>query len=90
MNAMQQKISQLLLTLDLQHFEFEDQSAAHAHHKGAKQGGHFALLLVSDAFANMNRIERHRHVQNLLSPLFQNQEIHALTIVAKTPDEYFH
>ena len=89
MNNMQQKITQLLAPLNLQYFEFEDQSAAHVHHTHKKQGGHFALLLVSESFAHMNRLARHRRVQELLNPLCQNQEIHALSIVAKTPNEYF-
>lgn len=88
MNTVPEKMAQLLAPLHLHHFECEDQSALHAHHQGAKQGGHFSLILVSDSFAQLNRLERHRCVHQLLEPLLLNKEIHALTLLTKTPAEY--
>lgn len=88
MNPIQQEMAQLLSSLAPETFEFEDQSHLHAGHAGAREGGHFAILVVSSAFENMNRIARQRQVQALLKPLFLNKKIHALSITAKTPNEY--
>lgn len=90
MNDMQQHMAQLLSPLAMTVFEFEDQSHLHIGHAGSKQGGHYAILLVSEQFKGMSRVTRQRQVQQLLAPLFMANKIHALSIIAKTPDEYFH
>lgn len=90
MSIIQQEMAQLLTPLQPEHFEFEDQSHLHTGHAGAREGGHFAIVLVSTAFQNQNRLTRQRQVQQLLAPLFAAKKIHALSIVAKTPSEYFH
>ena len=61
----------------------------HAGHAGNKGGGHYAILLVSEQFVGVSRLQRQRVVQDLLADLFADKKIHALSIVAKTPDEYF-
>lgn len=67
--------------------EVIDDSAAHAGHAGAKSGGgHFRLLIVAPIFAGRRPMERHRLVYDALASLMK-QEIHALSINAKTPDE---
>jgi BolA family transcriptional regulator, general stress-responsive regulator len=66
--------------------EIEDQSAAHAGHAGARNGGHFAVHLRSDAFVGKTVIQRHRMVYDALGDLMQS-EIHALAIKAETIDE---
>ena len=38
----------------------------------------------------MSRIARQRKVQELFAELFAEKAIHALSIIAKTPAEYFH
>jgi BolA family transcriptional regulator, general stress-responsive regulator len=68
------------------HLEIEDQSAAHAGHAGARNGGHFAVHLASDAFAGKTVIQRHRMVYDALGELMQS-EIHALAIKAETIEE---
>ncbi|XXQ69447.1 BolA family protein [Neisseriaceae bacterium B1] len=90
MNPIKQEMAQLLHELAPEVFEFEDQSHLHAGHAGAREGGHFAILLVSQTFDGMNRVARQRYVQQLLAPLFQSKKIHALSIVAKSLTEYFH
>lgn len=87
---MQEKMAQRLASLDLQLFEFQDESHLHIGHAGNKGGGHYALLLVSDAFVGLSRIQRQRMVQGLLADLFASRQIHALSLKAKTPEEYFH
>lgn len=68
--------------------ELDDQSHLHAGHSGADSGGHFSVLIVSEAFADKSRIQRHRMVFELLQNYMQNG-IHALNIKAFTSSEYF-
>ena len=64
-----------------------DDSAKHAGHAGARDGGgHFRLTIVSPHFAGCRTMARHRLVYDALGPLMK-REIHALSITAKTPDE---
>lgn len=64
-----------------------DDSAKHAGHAGAREGGqsHFSVTIVSDAFAGLNAVARHRAVYAALKPLL-DAGLHALAIEAKTPD----
>jgi BolA family transcriptional regulator, general stress-responsive regulator len=66
--------------------DIEDDSARHAGHAGAREGGHFRVRLVSDAFRGKSRIERHRLVYAALEGAF-GRDIHALNIDARTPEE---
>ena len=77
-----------LAALDPVAIEIIDDSAKHAGHAGARDGGgHFRLAIVSPRFAGCRTIERHRLVYDALGPLMK-REIHALSISAKTPDEH--
>ncbi|GIX21629.1 MAG: cell division protein BolA [Gammaproteobacteria bacterium] len=65
----------------------EDQSALHAGHAGARSGkGHYAVTVVSAAFAGKSLLERHRMVYGALSAMLET-DIHALSIRALAPDE---
>jgi len=67
--------------------DIQDDSAKHAGHAGARGGGgHFNVQIVSPAFAGKSLIERHRMVYAAMGDAMQN-EIHALSIQAKSPDE---
>lgn len=78
-----------LASLNPEHIEIQDDSASHAGHAGAKSGGgHFFLTIVSDAFTGQATLARHRKIYDLLGELMQ-QQIHALSIKAHTPDEFF-
>jgi len=66
--------------------EIIDDSARHAGHAGARSGGHFRVTLVADAFRGRSRLERHRLVYDAVAPLMHDG-VHALNIVARTPDE---
>jgi len=72
--------------LGAERIEIIDESAAHAGHAGATQGGHFALTVVSVRFRGLNPIQRHRLVYDALGDLMQIG-IHALSIRALAPDE---
>jgi BolA protein len=64
-----------------------DDSAQHAGHAGAAAGGHFTVTIVSAAFAGKPRVARHRLVYDALADAMQ-RGIHALAIVAYTPEEF--
>ncbi len=64
----------------------EDQSHLHAGHSGAQGGGHFVLTIVSDTFEGKTAVRRHQMIYEALGDLMK-QEIHAVNINAKTPDE---
>jgi BolA family transcriptional regulator, general stress-responsive regulator len=66
--------------------EIFDDSARHAGHAGAREGGHFRVTLVSTAFEGRPQLERHRLVYAAVAPLM-GRGIHALNIVARTPEE---
>lgn len=75
-----------LATLEPTQFEIQDDSAQHAGHAGAKEGGHYAIRIVSPRFAGLSTMQRHRLVYDAIGDLRQ-QRIHALSISAKAPDE---
>lgn len=66
--------------------EVADDSASHAGHAGAREGGHYRVTLVSSAFAGRPQVERHRMVYSAVAPLM-GRGIHALSIVAHAPNE---
>lgn len=65
-----------------------DDSQLHAGHAGAREGGetHYSLLLVSDRFAGLGRVERHRLVNEALADEF-SAGLHALALTLKAPGE---
>ena len=67
-------------------FTLRDDSAAHAGHAGAREGGHFTVWIVSGRFAGLRPLERHRLVYAAAAPLLPGR-IHALQINALTPEE---
>lgn len=66
--------------------EIVDDSARHAGHAGAQHGGHYRVTLVADAFRGRSQLERHRLVYAAVTPLLSGA-VHALNIIARTPDE---
>lgn len=66
--------------------EIRDDSARHAGHAGAREGGHFTVTVVSDRFAGCTRMQRHQLVYEAVSELLRT-DIHALSIQAHTPQE---
>ena len=52
-----------------------DQSHLHAGHAGAQSGkGHFAVDIISGAFAGLSPIERHRRIFDALEEMMENVE----------------
>lgn len=66
--------------------QVRDDSAAHAGHAGAGEGSHYMVRIVSERFAGLGRVARHRLVYDALGSLIP-QGIHALAIDAKAPGE---
>jgi BolA protein len=77
-----------VLTARLEPVELEirDDSAAHAGHAGAREGGHFSVRVVSEQFAGRTRMQRHQLVYAAVAELMRT-DIHALSIQARTPQE---
>ena len=67
--------------------QVDDESHLHAGHAGAQDGrGHFRVDVVSQAFAGLSPIARHRAVYEAVGELMAS-DIHALSIRARTPGE---
>lgn len=65
-----------------------DDSAKHAGHAGAREGGesHFTVKITSVKFVGLNAVARHRAVYSALKPLL-DAGLHALAIEARAPEE---
>ncbi|GBR07671.1 BolA family transcriptional regulator [Asaia siamensis] len=67
-----------------------DDSKRHAHHAGRNgiEGDetHFTMTIVSERFGGMNRVARHRLVNELLKPEFETG-LHALSLKLSAPAE---
>ena len=64
----------------------EDESHRHAGHAGAKEGGHYDLLIIAESFTGKNTIARHRMIYDAAGDLMR-KGIHALSIRAFAPGE---
>lgn len=81
------EIETRLQSLKPLYFKLTDDSHLHAGHSGNRGGGHYHILIVSDAFQPWSRLQRQREIQELLHDLFE-KHIHALSIKALTGPEY--
>ena len=79
------KLEQALSPLSL---DIEDESAKHAGHAGAREGGetHFHVRIVSASFAGLSRVQRQRKVYAAVAEELA-ERVHALSLVTLTPDE---
>lgn len=85
-SATQQRLEELLQSLQPLQLDITDDSHLHAGHAGNTGGGHFTVYIVSEAFHGLSLIKRHRLVYQAAAGLLPGA-IHALSIHAKTPDE---
>jgi len=81
-----QTIEHRLASLEPTALEIEDDSAAHTGHKGNTGGGHFNVKITSSHFSEKSQIMRHRLIYQALGDLIP-QQIHALSIVAISPND---
>ena len=73
------------------HLDVRDDSAKHAGHAGAREGGetHFHVAIVSKMFEGLTRVDRHRRVHDVLDAELKGR-VHALALTLLTPDEAAH
>ena len=86
MSDIEALLRERLAFLEPLRFEVIDDSALHAGHAGAREGGHFRLLIVSPRFAGKTTLQRHRIIYDALGELMRSR-IHALSIRSLTPEE---
>ena len=65
--------------------EVINESSSHSVPTGSES--HFKVILVSESFIGLNRVQRHRRVYSALSHEMENQ-IHALTMQTLAPKEW--
>ena len=78
--------STLRAALNPSELTVQDDSHLHAGHAGASEGRHYTVRLVSECFAGLGRVARHRLVYDSLKPQMQSG-IHALVIDARAPGD---
>tara|TARA_B110000438_G_C15748566_1_gene621869 strand:- start:653 stop:916 length:264 start_codon:yes stop_codon:yes gene_type:complete len=82
------KIKELLKKkINISFISIKDLRSRHTNHQTYSGGAHLKLLIVSNDFIDVSLINRHRMIYNLIGPMIRN-EIHAISIKAKTIDEY--
>lgn len=87
-SAIADELRARLAPLDPLLVDVADDSAEHAGHAGAAAGGgHFSLVIVSNAFCGQPRLARHRAVLDRVGDLIPHP-VHALAIKAYAPDEF--
>ncbi|AZW17894.1 BolA family protein [Bordetella hinzii] len=78
-------IRERLAPLAPSQLEISDESHLHAGHAGAQGGaGHYRVLIVSEAFAGLTPVARHRLVYHHLHDLIPFP-IHALALDTRAP-----
>jgi BolA protein len=78
----------LTMAFQPQQLDVVDDSAKHAGHAGAPEGGesHFNVVIISDAFKGRSRIQRQRDVYTVLSEELAGP-VHAFSLKAFAPGE---
>ena len=79
-------LRQRLAALNPESLIIHDDSHRHAGHAGAREGGHYQLQIVAQAFAGKSTMARHRLIYDAAGDLMRGK-IHALSIHAEAPGE---
>jgi BolA family transcriptional regulator, general stress-responsive regulator len=82
--GIEERLQSALMPIEL---TVQDDSAQHAGHSGAREGGHYTVRITCEKFSGLSRMARHRLVYDALGPLAP-QGIHALAIQARAPGEH--
>ena len=80
------RMREMLAALEPEAIDIRDDSARHVGHPGAREGGHYSLMVVSRRFTGVPTQSRHRMVYDALRPLMPGR-IHALQLRTYAPDE---
>lgn len=75
-----------LAVLQPESISIVDESHRHAGHAGAREGGHYQLQIVAQAFAGKSTMARHRMIYDAAGDLMRGR-IHALSIRAEVPGD---
>ncbi|HTT80055.1 MAG TPA: BolA family protein [Stellaceae bacterium] len=83
--TIRRKLTERLAPLRL---EIVDESHRHAGHAGARPEGetHFAVTIVSAAFAGLSRVARQRIIYDILAEQLADR-VHALSLKTLAPEE---
>ncbi len=76
------RLREKLQALEPSELVVRDDSALHADHLGAGEGGHFHVRIVSRKFAGLTPLARHRLVYATVADLL-GRDVHALSIDAR-------
>ena len=83
---MKDRLAKLITdALHPQHLDVFDESHMHNVPRGAQS--HFKIVVVSEAFSGMPLVARHRKINALAKPLF-DETLHALALHTMTPEEW--
>ncbi|KAG0486300.1 hypothetical protein HPP92_008395 [Vanilla planifolia] len=85
-NRIRQVLQSNLEAIALEVEDLSYQHAGHAAMKGDHEETHFNVKIVSAKFDGQGLVRRHRMVYDLLADELKNG-LHAISIVAKTPQE---
>ena len=79
----------ILKNYEPEFFSVLDVSEQHRGHQNFKENveSHFEIIIVSEKFINLNRIERHRMVNQSLREEFLS-DLHSVIIKTYTTEEY--
>ncbi len=79
----------ILKTLKPEFLSVTDVSAQHRGHQNFKEDveSHFEIIIVSERFTNLSRIERHRMVNHTLEEEFLS-DLHSVILKTYTSEEY--
>ncbi len=89
MNAFEIIKYELSKHIQIDHLEIVDETGKHLHHRNFDGGFHLKAQIVSKDFNGLPLLERHQLVYKALS-LYIKKEIHALSIKAYSPTEWFN
>ena len=84
--SLKRRIAAKLAALNPLELEVRDDSARHRGHAEAGNGAHFQVRVVSEKFAGLSRLQRHRLVYETVGKP-ADIGLHALAVRALAPDE---
>jgi BolA protein len=77
-----ERLRAALQSLQPTRLEIRDDSDKHIGHAGAREGGHFHVIIAAAAFTGLSQVQRHRMVYAAAAELM-GRDIHALSIDAQ-------
>jgi len=86
--SLESKLREKLKNIPATHLELVNESHLHEGHiPGHHTESHFRLVMVSEKFEGLSRVQRQRMIYDLFSAEFK-EKLHALTMKLLTPKEF--